>query len=363
MEKHDVVVVGAGHAGLRAGLNLAKAKKDVLVLDKKAHDIIGEKICCGGLTSRAIKFVPEDLIKWKCKTLLVHLKKKSLSITSQEVFGTDEKPLGASILRHEVGQWYLKQYEEEGGQLLAGTAVKGLDKEKNEITLENGDKIGYKYLIAADGSTSTITKLLGFKSDSVFAGEYRIENYSKEDTPLEVFIWPERIGYTYCWIMPYDKGRASVGVGGHPKYSPQPIQEKVKELILEEKGIDLSKYEYKQAPYRVSYHGFRHGNIFLTGDAASFGCTLTGEGQYPAFVSADIASKAIIDPKYNWKSDINDLLVLHRMGMPFLKALPFIPSGLRDVLLPKVALKVAPMVGSFNIVKKIAVKVTASGED
>jgi len=108
-------------------------------------------------------------------------------------------------VRHEVGQWYLKQYEEEGGQILAGTAVKSLDKEKSEITLENGEKIGYKYLIAADGSTSTITKALGFRSESVFAGEYRIENYSKEDTPLEVFVWPERIGYTYCWIMPMTK--------------------------------------------------------------------------------------------------------------------------------------------------------------
>jgi len=107
--------------------------------------------------------------------------------------------------------------KKEGGQLLAGTAVKGLDKEKNEITLENGDKIGYKYLIAADGSTSTITKLLGFKSDSVFAGEYRIENYSKEDTPLEVFIWPERIGYTYCWNNAL---RQREGLGGRLAGTP-----------------------------------------------------------------------------------------------------------------------------------------------
>lgn len=362
MEKHDVVIIGAGHAGLRAGLNLAKAKKDVLVIEKKKHEDIGEKVCCGGLTHRAIKFVPKELIKWECKKLVVHLEEKQMEVTSEEAFGTDEKPLGASILRHEVGQWYLKQYEKAGGNVLAGTAVSGLDREKSELTLDNGEKIGYKYLIAADGSTSTITKAMGFKSDSVFAGEYRIENYSKEDTPLEVYLWPERIGYTYCWIMPYDKGRASVGVGGHPKYSPHPIQEKVKELILEEKGIDLNKYEYKQAPYRVSYHGFKHGNIFLVGDAASFGCSLTGEGQYPAFVSADIASKAIIDPNYNWKNDVNDLLILHKMGMPFLKVLPFIPSPLRDVLLPKVAMKLAPIAGQFSFVRKIAVQITSSGE-
>ena len=362
MEKHEVVIVGAGHAGLKAGLNLASAKRDVLIIENKKHDEIGDKVCCGGLTHRAIKCVPEKLLKWKCKRIIVHLNKKTIGVTSKDAFGTDETPLGASILRHEVGQWYLKQYEEREGQVLAGAAVKGLDREKNEVILENEERIGYKHLIAADGSTSTITKALGFKSESVFAGEYRIENYSKDDTPLEVFVWPERIGYTYCWIMPYNKGSASVGVGGHPKYSPQPIQEKIKELILEEKGIDLSKYEYKQAPYRVSYHGFKHDNIFLVGDAASFGCTLTGEGQYPAFVSADIASKAILEPNYDWKEDVNNLLRLHKMGVPLLKVLPFVPPSFRDVILPKIGLKLAPIIGKSHLVRKIAVQLTSTGK-
>ncbi len=41
MEKHDVVIVGAGPAGLRAAEVLARAGKDVLVLEK--NDVVGRR--------------------------------------------------------------------------------------------------------------------------------------------------------------------------------------------------------------------------------------------------------------------------------------------------------------------------------
>jgi flavin-dependent dehydrogenase len=339
MEKHEVAVLGAGHAGLRAGINLAKEKKDVLVIEKKTHDEIGEKVCCGGLTSKSIKFVPDHLLKWKCWKLVLNFGANKIS---HERKNKAKGPMGASIIRHEVGQWQLKRYEEEGGELLPATQAKGLDQKNNELILEDDTRIGYKYLIAADGSTSTITKSMGFKSESAFAGEYRINNYSKEDSPLEVFISPEELGYTYCWIMPYDRGRASVGIGGHPTYSPKQIPERVEEFMLEKKGIDLSKHKFMRAPFRLTYHGFKHNNIFLVGDAASFGSTLWGEGQYQAFVSADIATHAILDHSYKWRDDINDLLKYHKSGLPLLRILPLLPSAVRDALIPKAILKITP---------------------
>ena len=78
----------------------------------------------------------------------------------------------------------------------------------------------------------------------------------------------------------------------------------------EEKGIDLSKAKRRAYPEYWGYHGFKHGNIFLTGDA--FACTVDGEGIYQAIRSGEIAAKTIIDPKWNYKPELRDLLRYHK---------------------------------------------------
>jgi Dehydrogenases (flavoproteins) len=70
----------------------------------------------------------------------------------------------------------------------------------------------------------------------------------------------------------------------------------------------------KAAPIKFNYNGFRFGDIFLVGDAASFNFTTVGEGIYQAMRSGEIAAKAIIDPTYRWKDDIEQLLIYHRLG-------------------------------------------------
>ena len=48
MDHYDVVVVGAGPAGLRCGTILAKSGAKVLILERKLHT--GDKVCAGGIT-------------------------------------------------------------------------------------------------------------------------------------------------------------------------------------------------------------------------------------------------------------------------------------------------------------------------
>ena len=52
-DKYDVIIVGAGPAGLSCAEVLAKGGKSVLVLEK--NNEVGPKICAGGLTARVEK--------------------------------------------------------------------------------------------------------------------------------------------------------------------------------------------------------------------------------------------------------------------------------------------------------------------
>jgi geranylgeranyl reductase len=48
MESYDVIIVGAGPAGLRCAEVLGGSRLEVLVTEKKS--VIGPKVCAGGLT-------------------------------------------------------------------------------------------------------------------------------------------------------------------------------------------------------------------------------------------------------------------------------------------------------------------------
>lgn len=181
----------------------------------------------------------------------------------------------ALVSRLEIGQYQLKQAKEAGAQILAGTPVKGLDREKNEVILKD-KRIGYKYLIAADGSTPVIRRSLGFNTKQLaqtiecpVPGNFDLKNY----------------GLTYYWIFPH-KGYASIGTGMFPSMITAQEMNRKFNLRAEEKGIDLSKAKKRAHPIYFGYRGFKHDNVFLTGDAASFVCSADGEGIYQALKSA-----------------------------------------------------------------------------
>jgi len=126
----------------------------------------------------------------------------------------------------------------------------------------------------------------------------------------------------------------------------------------EEKGIDLSKAKKRAHPIYNGYHGFKHGNIFLTGDAASFVCTADEEGIYQALKSGEIAAKCIIDPRWNYKPELRDLVRYHRyLGWlyPWIVAFPRTSraafEGLGGMLIPAVS-TVVPLVGSIKFLQR-----------
>ncbi len=59
-DKYDVVIIGAGPAGLSCAKPLQKSGKSILLVEK--NDKIGPKICAGGLTTK-IELQNSELLK------------------------------------------------------------------------------------------------------------------------------------------------------------------------------------------------------------------------------------------------------------------------------------------------------------
>jgi len=106
MEKHDVVIVGAGPAGLKVAELLGNAGKDVLVIERKREKEIGEKTCAGGLTPKTMKFIPEELYEKVFHSCSVYL-------NNQAIEYKNENPLIATVDRHKLGQYMLKKQKKQ----------------------------------------------------------------------------------------------------------------------------------------------------------------------------------------------------------------------------------------------------------
>ncbi len=163
----DVVIVGAGPAGLAAGLELAKAKREVLILDRK-QEIGCPKRCAEGLSLRwfnilGIKPTKEmGAVQPIDGAVLYSPNSKSVKMKSKEVLGY--------VLERKMFEKYLAiDAVKKGAKIFMKQQVIGAEKKSDhvELKLEVNDeiqKVKTKLVIACDGVDSLTAKMLGLNT-------------------------------------------------------------------------------------------------------------------------------------------------------------------------------------------------------
>lgn len=286
MEKHDVVIVGAGPAGLRAAEVLARAGKDVLVLEK--NDVVGPKVCAGGITLKDINLgIPEELFERRFCPVF-RTKNRSLKFS-------DRKTMVITISREKLGLWQKKRTEDAGAIIKTGVRVNRLE---NDRVVTDKGTICFDYLVGADGSSSVIRKELGIKMRKAMMGIQYIIQQNFDD--LECFLDSKKFRCGYAWIFPHSR-ETSIGCCADMRYiSLGELKRSFHDWLAEQK-INVSKTRFEAFPINYDYQGFDFGNVFLAGDAAGFASGLTGEGIYFAFASGEDVARKILDPSYDVK--------------------------------------------------------------
>jgi flavin-dependent dehydrogenase len=225
MKFFDVVIVGAGPAGLKCAEILGGSKLKVLIVEKNSE--IGTKICAEGLTKNSVKYLnsSKDLIKLQKDNVYIHINKSKFHVQHHE-------PFLFTTSRIKLGQWQLKRLKKfENISLRKNTRVSKI--EKNFIFL-NEEKIKFKFLVGADGSTSIVRRHLGMKSEKILmALQYVIP--TKEYTEFEVFFNSKLFKNGYAWIFRH-KTYASIGCGCSTKViSAKRLNENFKKFIENKK--------------------------------------------------------------------------------------------------------------------------------
>lgn len=285
MESYDVIIVGAGPAGLRCAEVLGGAAFSVLLLDKESS--VGRKTCAGGLR------LPDGFLKlpqFMSSTFEIHhliLNGKKYSITLR-------KPLQI-IDRADLGNYQLSLIKNiENITVETRTTVKHIDG--NCVVLNEGRKIRFRYLVGADGSNSVVRRYLGLENKIYVGIHYIIPGTHDE---LVWFFSPGLLGSGYGWIFPH-KTFISAGVFFNPdQIAAGKARNALDELLLDY-GLDYTDARFEGAPVNCLYKGVKFNNIFLAGDAAGLASACTGEGISYAMISADDIARHILDNTYSF---------------------------------------------------------------
>jgi flavin-dependent dehydrogenase len=280
MKSYDVVIVGAGPAGLRCAEVLGSSCLKVLVLEK--NKVIGPKPCAGLMTTAAVNYFNGDIgaEKFTEVTINVGSRKAVLGLGTRKLYTVDRMVLGRCQLR--------RASRFSNVEIRRNSEVTGIGD--GYVTSGKG-KVGFRYLVGADGSSSIVRRHLGIKAKVAMAVHYTLPRGSFRK--MEFLMDSRLFNVGYAWIIPH-KDYVSIGVGSDPRRMPAKKMVRNFHRWLEKKGIDVSKGVYEAHPLNYDYRGFQFGNIFLAGDAAGLICGFSGEGIHPAMVSGETIAKIIM---------------------------------------------------------------------
>lgn len=170
--RFDVIIIGAGPAGIACAYKLAQAGKKALVIERASR--IGSKNLTGGrLYTYALELVESGLYKTAAlersvirEQVMVLGEKSSVTMDYYNPEVVDGVPQSYTILRANFDEWFATFAERHGVVLVEGIRVDELVEYDGRIVgVKAGDDVVYaNTVVAADGVNSLFAERAGLRT-------------------------------------------------------------------------------------------------------------------------------------------------------------------------------------------------------
>jgi len=174
------------------------------------------------------------------------------------------------------GRWLLEETRKMGVEIKPDSFVTKIHKKDHLIELKDGEKIEYKNLVIANGSSNRFLKQFGLITKSVFCTHIEVP-YSdipdKRKTVGHTYFDFNVNGVGYSGYTPYQNSVGFCEVFMNDKFFTKKERiERFYKYIKEVEGVDLNNYELLGKAVNYSLLDLYQGdNIWIAGDTAGFG--------------------------------------------------------------------------------------------
>ena len=294
MRNHRIAVIGGGPAGALAATELARAGRDVVLLDEK---LAWEKPCGGGITHKAIvqyPFLRDAQVErnWVAECELV-------SPAGRRVLFHLDQPI--AIFSREVLNGLILDRARHAGAEIVQARITAIDGEPGNWRLQSPHgEIEAAFTVLATGARNPFRQQFSrafSPGDLMATAGYYVPGSSSR---MEVRFVAGLHGY--IWIFPR-ADHYSAGICGKMNEKTTADLRRILEEYLTSYGLDYagSKFFAHVLP-ALNLHTLRHSPLSgdgwaMIGDAAGFTDPITGEGLYYALRSAELLSQALIAGK------------------------------------------------------------------
>jgi|SRR5208283_980860 len=332
-DKFDTIVVGAGPAGSACAYVLAKAGKNVLLVER--GDSPGGKNVSGGrLYTYALEMIEPGMYqraplqrKIVREQIMLLDKRAATTIDYFDPRFVEGVPQSYSVVRAKLDEWFAGEVEAKGGTLASGVLVDGLIEEHDKIVgiRAGGEEMRSDVVVAADGINSLLGRKAGLFSDleghavgvgiketielpdSVISARFAV----KDDEGVARVAIGCTDGISGGAFLYTNKGSISLGIVFNPAQAAKQgrhIQEILQDfkmhpaiLALIEGGttIEYGAHLVPEVGYRGIPERLHREGMLVIGDAARFGINtgLIIRGMDLAMVSGLAAAQAILQAK------------------------------------------------------------------
>ena len=312
MHSVDVVVVGAGPAGVSTAVHLARSGREVLLVDKA---VFPRDKCCGdGLTTGALRQLerlgldPSFVPSWKTVDDVI-----VRSPSGREVVFPLPRNAGtyAAVARRiDLDAALVDLAREAGVKVADGHGLMGATVLDDRIVLgvSGIGSVAARYAVGADGMWSPLRKLLGVAAPGYLGEWHAFRQYFRDVSARasrELMVWfePDLLP-GYAWSFPLPDGRANVGFGVVRAGDATGTMKALWPELLARPHISefLGAAAEAEAPHKAWPIPARIGQLDLhaaggralfVGDAAAATDPMTGEGIGQALLTGELAARAI----------------------------------------------------------------------
>jgi digeranylgeranylglycerophospholipid reductase len=299
MPQSDVIIVGAGPAGLVAARTAAELGISVTIFEE--HPEVGIPTHCTGHVSlkglrRLTLGLPENVIENEITSAIFH---SPYGSTFSMRYST---PVTCVLNRRLFDQKLLDSAVRAGVEISTGVSVTSLIKKKGQVvgvSLKGEEKHVSQIVIDDEGASPTLLKRAGFQtldpSKTVNAIQAEVDGLQDVDeSTVELFFGRKTALGFYAWIVPLGSGMGKIGLGtakGNPRDLLFRFIHKNSEAECKLKRCKVRNLTGHPIPLNGGGVKTFYPGLLIVGDAASHVKPTTGGGIIMGLTAAKIAGE------------------------------------------------------------------------